>query len=110
MILIRGIVSTSHVDLHNERIMKSALNCMQRDINKKLIPLLVEHDLRKQIGIFLSSKVFQLADEEFALGVVAGVFENKEEGKKFKVGSVNRYYTKYMPILNEFISNYEKVE
>lgn len=83
MELIVGIASTTHVDRHNERVSKSALESMSRQIREKYIPQLVNHDWDEYIGVVLYGEVFQLEDGEFALGVVCGIFEDESEKDSF---------------------------
>ena len=55
---------------------KVALDMFAGQICNKYIPTLIEHDPNKQIGVLLYGKVAQLEDEEFALYIVSGIFEN----------------------------------
>lgn len=91
MKITTGIASTTHVDRHGEKMSKQTLVSMAEEINKKFIPLLIEHDFNRQIGINLYAKVFQLDDGEFALGVVCGVFENSAEKEKYKARRTNTF-------------------
>lgn len=89
MKILTGIATTTHVDKYNEQMGKSALDDMARQIREKYIPQLIEHDPNRQIGVILYGEVFQLADKEYALGIVSGIFENKEEAENFKTGESN---------------------
>lgn len=46
---------------------RSALETGARQIRKKYVPLLIEHDFNRQIGVLLNAKVAKLPDGEFAL-------------------------------------------
>ncbi len=99
------IASTTHIDGHNERVAKSALDGMAEQIKQKYIPRLIEHDWNRQIGVGMYWEVFQLNDWEYALWVVYGIFENEEEKNTYKtwgVNTVRKEYQKYLNI-NELI-------
>lgn len=101
MKITTGIASTTHIDKHNERMTKTALDDMAIQINKKFIPQLIEHDPNQQSGVILYGKVFQLEDGEYALGFVSGIFENNKEKETFIIGHPNnvwREYKKYFDI------------
>jgi hypothetical protein len=96
-----GIASTTHIDRHNERMAKSALDGMAEQIKERFIPQLIEHDLNQHIGVGLYGEVFQLKDGEYALGIVSGIFENEEERERYKTGQPNivwQDYKKYLDI------------
>lgn len=95
MKIITGIASTTHIDKHNERMAKSALDSMAEQIKKRFLPQLVEHDPNQHIGVILYGEVFQLKDGEYALGIVSGVFENNEEKQIFKIGQPNNVWEDY---------------
>lgn len=101
MKITTGIASTTHIDRHNERMAKSALEGMAEQIKKKFIPQLIEHDPNQHIGVILYGEVFQLKDGEYALGIVSGLFETNKEIEKFKTGQSNNVwhdYKKYLDI------------
>jgi len=101
MKITTGIASTTHIDRHNERMAKSALDGMAEQIKKRFIPQLIEHDQNQHIGVVLYGEVFQLKDSEYALGIVSGIFENEEEREKYKTGRPNvawQDYKKYLDI------------
>jgi hypothetical protein len=96
-----GIASTTHVDLHSDRLSKSALEDMARQIGARYVPYLIEHDWNKHVGVILYGKVFQLKDREYALGVVVGLFENEGEVAQFINGQPNvigEGYRKYLRV------------
>jgi len=95
-----GIASTTHVDLNNDKVTKNALDGMAKQIQESIIPCLLEHDSEKQLGILLYGEVFQLCDEEYALGVVYGIFENDEEGDEFEIGQPNTVWPNYKKYFN----------
>ncbi len=100
MKIITGIASTTHIDRHNERMAKSALDSMAEQIKERFIPQLVEHDPDQHIGVILYGEVFQLKDGEYALGVVLGIFENNEEKETFKTGQPNNVWQDYKKYLD----------
>lgn len=94
-----GIASTTHLDRHNERMAKSALDGMADQIKEKYIPQLIEHDWNRHIGVLLYGEVFQLKDGEYALGVVTGLFENENDKNEFKSGKPNKVWQNYKKYL-----------
>jgi hypothetical protein len=94
-----GIASTTHLDRHNERMAKSALEDMARQIKEKYKPQLVEHDWNKHVGVILYGEVFQLEDGEYALGIVSSLFENENERQSFKTGQANKVWQDYKKYL-----------
>lgn len=104
-----GIGSTTHIDKHNEKMSKSALDGIAEQIKDKYIPQLIEHDWDRHIGVILYGEVFKLHDGEYALGIVTGCFENEEDRNKFKIGQKNStwtFYKKYLDI--ETLQNLHK--
>lgn len=100
MKIITGIMSTTHVDRHGERMSKNALEGMADQINSKYIPYLIEHDWDKHVGTVFYGEVFRLKDGEYALGVVVGLFEVKSEFENFKKGNENTVWSDYKKYLN----------
>lgn len=93
------IASTTHIDRHGERMAKSALDGMAEQINLKYIPLTVNHDRSKQIGVLLYGRVVPYDSGEFALLVVASQFEKETERSIYQVGKTNtvcQEYTSYL--------------
>lgn len=95
-----GIASTTHLDRHNERMAKSALDGMVDQIKEKYIPQLIEHDRNRHVGVLLYGEVFQLKDGEHALGVVMGLFENENEKNEFGLDQPNKVWQNYKQYLN----------
>ena len=110
MKIMTAVASTTHLDLHNERMSKSALEGMALQIRSKYIPQLVNHDLGRQIGVLLYGKVLSLEDGEFALYVVSGIFESESEKQNYKLGSPNIVWRKYKHYLDyaKKLSNQKK--
>jgi hypothetical protein len=106
MKIITAIASTTHIDLHNERMAKSALDSMALQIRSKYIPQLIDHDFNRQIGILLYGKVAPMVDGEFALYVVSGVFEDELEKQSYISGSPNMVWQKY----EHYLDDIEKLE
>jgi len=105
MKIITAIASTTHIDRHNERMSKQALDGMAVQIRTKYIPMLIDHDFNKQIGILLYGEVVALKDGEFALCVVSGSFETDKDKDKYPVGRSNTVWKKYC----HYINNAEKM-
>ena len=100
MKITTGIASTTHIDRHNERIEKSALDGGAEQIKERFIPLLIKHDWNQHIGVVLYGEVFQLKDGEYALGFVSGIFENNEEKERYKTGQPNDVWQDYKKCLD----------
>jgi len=100
MKILTGIASTTHIDRQNEQMEKSALNSMANKIKERFIPQLIEHDPNQYIGVILYGEVFQLKDGEYALGIVSGIFENKDEKEIFKTGQSNNIWQDYKKYLD----------
>jgi hypothetical protein len=73
----RAIIITSHVDLHGERCDPDSLEPVAAEMNRKYLPLNVEHDLRKPlIGRIAASEVIRLEDGERAVESIIEIFED----------------------------------
>lgn len=101
MVILTGITCTTHIDKHYERMAKSALEDMAKQINEKFIPFLDNHDFKKQIGVILYAEVFRLNDGEYALGSIAGLFENEKEKQRIALGKANILSREYQNLLNK---------
>jgi hypothetical protein len=95
-----SIASTTHIDHNNDKVTKSALDGMAKQIQESFVPCFIEHDSERQLGIILYGEVFQLWDKEHALGVVLGIFESDEECDRFKVGQPNTVWPNYKKYFN----------
>lgn len=102
MRIITAIASTTNIDLHNERMAKSALDSAALQICTKYIPQLIDHDFNRQIGVLLYAKVIPMSDGEFALCVVSGVFENESEKYIHILGEPNTVWQEYVHYLDGF--------
>jgi hypothetical protein len=68
-----GIITTTHLDAHGERMALSALEDMVKHIMDGIVPIGVEHDPRNSpIGRVISAEIVQLEDGEYG---VKGIFE-----------------------------------
>lgn len=101
MNILLGIASTTHVDMRRERLAKCALDDMANQIKDSFIPLLIEHRPEYHIGVILYGEVFQLKDQEYALGVVSGVFESDEEKETFETGISNFAWKQYSSLFDK---------
>lgn len=101
MKIITAIASTTHIDRHNEKMAKSALDGMAEQACSKYIRFLIEHDPNKAIGVIFAAKVLPMSDGEWALVTVAGLWETEEERGAYRYGTENIVWQRYMPILEE---------
>ena len=77
----KEILSTTHVDQHNEKMTLAALESLVEQSNDNIIPVTVEHDPRKPpIGRIKSTQIKQLEDGEYGL---EGIFEIYEDDDDF---------------------------
>ena len=95
MYLQGGIASSTHVDRHGQRVDRSLLEDMANQINAQYVPLLIDHDFNRQVGVVLSAKLAALADSEYGLLVISGIFENEEEAESFLIGAPNMRWRDY---------------
>ena len=100
MKIIKGLASTTHIDRNGDKLTKNALEMMCSKINKQYIPLDIEHS-GNYVGVVLCAKVKELDDGEYGLYIVAGIFENMKDMKKYPYGSPNTVYKQYLPLLDE---------
>lgn len=76
----KKILSTTHVDAHNEQMTLSSLESMSKQANDNIIPLIVEHDPRlPPIGRIVSTQIKQLEDGEYALEGTFCICESEDE-------------------------------
>lgn len=101
MKIITAIASTTHIDRHNEKMAKCALESMAEQACAKYIRFLIEHDPSRPIGVILAAKVLPMDDGEWALAVVSGIFDKENEFQIYKYGMKNTVSEQYMPILND---------
>lgn len=98
---ITAIASTTHIDRHNERMAKSALDGGAEQICDHYIRFLYDHDPNKELGVILAGKVLPMDDGEWALAIVAGFFETTAEKEKFKYGEKNTVWKEYISQIDE---------
>lgn len=73
---VKATIITSHPDLHGERCDPDSLEPVAVEMNRKYLPLNVEHDLRKPpVGRIIGSEVIQLEDGERAIESTVEIFE-----------------------------------
>lgn len=89
------LASSTHLDLYNERMARSALENGARQIQKKYVPHLIVHDFDRQIGVLLNAKVAKLPDGEYGLFAVVGEFESANEKITYKNGEGNTAHERY---------------
>lgn len=76
--IVRGIGATTHLDKHNCRIAKEALESAVKDINEGIyaIGVGIEHDFSiMPIGKVISGKLVELEDGEYGLEIEQELFE-----------------------------------
>jgi hypothetical protein len=68
MKILSGVMATTHIDRHFERMALSALEGMAEQTRESYIPLIWNHDLRyPPLGRVLDARVSKLSDGEWAL-------------------------------------------
>jgi hypothetical protein len=73
---IRSRVATTHIDRHNERLAREALEGMARDAADHYIPVMWNHDIRyPPLGRVVSAQVVALGDGEYALETITEYWE-----------------------------------
>lgn len=73
---IKGLMATTHLDLHNERLALSALEGMVEQISRHYIPAMVNHDPRyPPYGRVIDATIVPLADGEYGLEVTTELIE-----------------------------------
>ena len=100
------LASTTHLDLHNERMARGALESSARQIRERYVPFLIEHDFDRQIGVLLNAKVAKLPDGEYGLFAVVGEFENLSEKTAYKNGARNTVHEWYAEELEGIEGNF----
>jgi hypothetical protein len=98
MKIVVGIASTTHIDTQGDKMAKSALISMAKQINSHFIPLTVEHK-PIYIGVILCGKVMRLNDGEWALRIVSGIFEMPKEKQDYIYGQPNTVFRQYLPLI-----------
>jgi hypothetical protein len=70
-------------------------------IRQIYVPLLVNHDWGRRVGVLLSARVEPTEDDEFVLLAVAGLFENEDEPERYPIGARNILWQHYDEILDD---------
>lgn len=79
MKLLKGMLATSHVDLHDERMVYEALVSMVDQINSQYIPVGVEHDPRiPPQGRIKSASLVELEENEYGVEGIIELFEEND--------------------------------
>lgn len=94
---LNATMTTTHVDLDNERMSVEGLQSFAATINANYLPFTVGHDIRKApIGRVASAKVMALDDGEFAVEGTVEVFEQDDtpsslrgDGRRLRIESEN---------------------
>lgn len=73
---LKGILATSHVDLHDEIMPLQTLETMAKQINTHYIPMGIEHDPRiPPQGRLITAQVVKLEDGEYGVEGLGEIFE-----------------------------------
>ncbi len=96
-----GIASTTYVDAHGHRMTKSALDGAVEQLRAKYIPLLINHDWDKHIGVNFNARVVRLPDGEYALLIASGIFTDKSEFATYPTGAPNTAWADYESVLDD---------
>ena len=104
MKLVEVILSTTHIDRHNERMSKSALESMVEQIKANIIPAGIDHDPRiPPVGRIKDAKLQKRTDGEYE---VIGIIEMFEPGDEIPLS--NRRLTIRKPDSKEFELIYDR--
>ncbi|MBR7835756.1 DUF4160 domain-containing protein [Actinospica durhamensis] len=103
MQIMGGILSSTHVDAHQQRIAKSLLDQFAEQLNSEYVATLIEHDFERLAGVHFAGRVAEMADGEYALLGVIGLFEDATEAESFPVGAANTVAAEYDSILNDLV-------
>ena len=77
---LEGIITTTHLDLEDERMDITTLESLVKQINASYLPVTWGHDPRiPPIGRFISASLEELEDGEFAVVGVSEIFEEGDE-------------------------------
>lgn len=72
----RAIMSTTHVDLHGERMSLEALNSFVQSVREKYLPININHDDRcPPVGRVVGAEIVKLPDGEYAVQGIMEAFE-----------------------------------
>lgn len=89
------IASSTHLDLHHERMSRDFLESSATALRELYRPLLIDHDFDRQIGVILNAKVAELPDGEYGLFLVVGKFQQSAEVSSYKTGEANVVHEEY---------------
>ena len=94
---LEGVIATTHLDSHNERFSRGALESMVEQINSQYLPVGVEHDPRiPPQGRNISARLEQTDDSEYSVLVIQELFEEgdkiplKNDGREMPVRPYDR--------------------
>ncbi|MCA9382564.1 DUF4160 domain-containing protein, partial [Candidatus Dojkabacteria bacterium] len=68
---------------------EKALKSASEQVNRKFLPLLLDHNPKKILGVNLYSQVYKLDPDRYALIVLSGIYETDCEKNKYKIGDKN---------------------
>lgn len=101
----RAIMSTTHVDLHGDKMSLEALNCLAKSVREKYLPVSINHDVRSPpVGRVASAEVVKLPDGEYGVQGTIEVFEPSDtiesltgDGRKIPIHDkdIQRFFAHY---------------
>ncbi|RYH67249.1 MAG: DUF4160 domain-containing protein [Alcaligenaceae bacterium] len=96
-----GIASTTHRDLHGQRMSRQSLDAAVEAIKANYIPYRYDHRVDiPPVGAIVSARTFDLPDGERALGVVVVFYTNFGSRVSFKAGHKNLNFDDYAHLVN----------
>jgi hypothetical protein len=108
MLISVKMASSTHLDLHYERMSRHFLENSAIALRESYCPLLIDHDFDRQIGVILNAKVAELPDGEYGLFLVIGEFQEPADISGYETGQVNvahRDYDGAFEGLEEYLSS-----
>jgi hypothetical protein len=94
------LASTTHLDLHYERMSRDFLESSAASMKKVHRPYLIDHDFDRQIGVVLNARVAELPDGEHGLFLVVGLFDELGEKACYETGDDNLVHGLYDDLLD----------
>lgn len=103
-----GSVTSTRPDKYGTAFSKEALFDGATQINKKYIPLTLEHERSNIIGVVLYAEVHELLKNEWFLMNVSGVFEDGDNQELYKAGLPNQESSKpkYSKLIADQLDKY----
>lgn len=91
-----AIASTTHLDLHGERIAKQQISDFEQTIATKYIGYQYNHNgAGPKLGVIVSAKLFDLSDGEAAIGIIIVEYTDNRISKELQIGAPNTLFEKF---------------